>query len=175
MNQTETFLRNLRVIVRSEGILARSHVQLASRKLVLVVVAGIAALFALGLLNIAAYFALELEVSRVWAALILGGANLVIAAIVIVVTVNLGPGHEAEMARDFRDMAIAEIENQVSSVEQNVRQLSADLSGLGETALGLVKSPSQLIAPGIAIAAITAITKLLKSGKKSPPKGRKRA
>jgi len=174
MNQTETFLRNLRVIVRSEGILARSHIQLTSRKLVLAVVAGIAALFALGLLNISAFFALELVVSPVWAALILGGANLLIAAVVIVIAVNLGPGHEAEMARDFRDMAIAEIENQVTSVEENVRQLSADLSGLGETALGLVKSPSQLIAPGVAIAVITAITKLLKSGKKSAPKGRKR-
>jgi hypothetical protein len=173
MNQTETFLRNLRVIVRSERILARSQFQLASRKLVLGVVAGIAALFALGLLNIAAYFALELEVSRVWAALILGAANLVIAAIVAFVTVNLGPGQDAQLARDFRDMAVAEIENQVSSVEQNVRQLSAELSGLGETALGLVKSPSQLIAPGVAIAAITAITKLLKSGKKSPRKRRK--
>ena len=173
MNQTETFMRNLRVIVRSERILARSQVQLVSRKLVLAVIAGIAALFALGLLNIAAFFALELEVSRVWAALILGAANLVIAAIVAFVTVNLGPGQDAQMARDFRDMAIAEIENQVSSVEQNVRQLSADLSGIGETALGLVKSPSQLIAPGVAIAAITAITKLLKSGKKSPPKRRK--
>jgi hypothetical protein len=116
MNQTETFLRNLRVILRSEGILARSHVQLTSRKLILAVVAGIAALFALGLLNIAAFFALELEMSEVWAALILGGANLLIAAAVIVVAVNLGPGHEAEMARDFRNMAIAEIATPVSGV-----------------------------------------------------------
>ena len=175
MNQTETFLRNIRVILRSERILARSSVQLASRKLVLAVVAGIATLFALGFLNISAFFALELIMDSVWAALILGAANLAIAGIIVAVAVNLGPGADADMARDFRDMAIAEIENQVSSVEENVRQLGTEISGLGETALGLVESPGQLIAPGVAIAAITAITKLLKSGKKPPPKGRKRA
>jgi len=170
MNQTETFLRNIRVIVRSEGILARSQVQLASRKLVLVTVAAIAALFALGLLNIAAFFALELVVDEIWAALILGAANFVLAGIIVLVAVNLGPGSDAEMARDFRDMAITEIENQVSSVEQNILQLRAELTGLGETALGFVKSPTQLIASGIAIAAITAITRLLKAGKKDTSK-----
>ena len=173
MNQTETLLRNLRVIVRSEKILARAQIQMASRRVVLAVVAGIAALFALGLFNTAAFFALELEFNPAISALILALANLVIAGIVVLIAVNLKPGRDAEMASDFRDMAVAEIEQQVSSVEDNIRQIGADITDIGGTAMGLVRSPSQLIAPGVAIAAITAITKLLRSSKKGAAKGEK--
>ena len=170
MNQTETLLRNLRVIIRSEKILARAQIQMASRRVVLAVVAGIAALFALGLFNVAAFFALELEFSPAVSALLLALANLVIAGVVVLVAVNLKPGHDAQMASDFRDMAVSEIEQQVSGVEDSIRRVGAEITDIGGTAMGLVRSPSQLIAPGVAIAAITAITRLLRSSKKGEDK-----
>jgi len=166
MNHTEALLRNLRILLRSEGILAREQIQITSRKLVLAVVAAIATLFALGFLNIAAYFALEFELGQAPAALIVSVANIVIAVIFVVVARNQVSGPNVEMVREVRDMAVTDIEDQVKSVEQNVRQLGSDIGSLGGAAMSLLKHPGDLAAHGLAAAAVSAITSLLKSGKK---------
>jgi hypothetical protein len=166
MKQADTFLRSVRIILRSERIIAEAQAQIIGRKLILAVVAAIAALFALGLLNATVYLVLEGLIGAVGAASTLALANLFITIVFVLIARSIETGPEVDMVRDFRDMAVSDIESQVKDVEHDIRRIGSGVTDLGGAVFNLVGGPGNLVKPGLAIAAISAIAKSIKSNSK---------
>ncbi len=157
--------RNLQLLFRSERVLTEARIKLTTRKLILGVVAGIAGLFAWGMLNIAAYFALEPVTGKAWAAAIAGGVDIAIAAILVAIAQNLQPAPEEDMVREVRDMALGEIGNEVENVQARLMQLRDDVVGVRTSISQFVNRPLDALSPALIGPALAAVTKLVKSNK----------
>ena len=161
-----TIKRNLELLWRSEKILAEARLKLTSRKLTLAVGAGIAGLFAVGMFNLAALFALEPSVGIAAAAALVGFINIIVAGLFLAIAQGLRPAEEEAMVREVRDMAIGEIGGEIEEVQAAFTNLRNDVESLGASIRSLVKNPAEALSPTMILSAISAISKLLKSDKK---------
>ena len=161
-----TIKRNLELLWRSEKILAEARLKLTSRKLTLAVAAGIAGLFAVGMFNLAALFALEPSVGIAAAAALVGFINIIVAGLFLAIAQGLRPAEEEAMVREVRDMAIGEIGGEIEEVQAAFTNLRNDVESLGASIRSLVKNPAEALSPTMILSAISAISKLLKSDKK---------
>jgi len=157
--------RNLHLLWRTERILAEARLKLLTRKLILGIIAGIAGLFAWGMLNIATYFALEPAMGKAWAACIVGISGVVIAAILIAFAQGLQSAPEEDMVVEVRNMALAEIEGEVDDVQQKLLQVRDDVEGVRENIAAFVNRPSDIFSPALIGPILTTIMKLLKAKK----------
>lgn len=157
--------RNLQLLWRSERVLVESRLKLTTRKLVLGVVAGIACLFAWGMLNIAGYFALEPLTGKAWSALIVGVADIVFAVLLIMIAQGLQPAPEEDMVREVRDMALAEIGTEVDDVQAKLLQLRDDVEGVRDSISHFVNRPLDALSPAMIGPALAILTNLVKAKK----------
>ena len=161
-----TIKRNLQLLWRSERILAEARLKLTSRKLTLAVGAGIAGLFAVGMFNLAALFALEPSVGIAAAAALVGFINIIVAGLFLVVAQALRPAEEEAMVREVRDMAIGEIGGEIEEVQAAFTSLRRDVEGLRTNIRGLVRNPADALSPAMILSTLSAISRLVKPGKK---------
>jgi len=160
-----TMTRNLQLFWRAERVLAEARIKLTTKKLILGVVAGIACLFAWGMLNIAGYFALEPSAGKAGAALIVGLIDVVIAGLLVAVAQALQPGPEEDMVREVRDMAVGEIGAEVEDVQQKLLQLRDDVEGVRTSITEFMQRPLDALSPAVIGPALMAVTKLIKAKK----------
>ena len=157
--------RNLQLLWRSERVMAEARLKLISRKLVLAVIAGIACLIAVSMLNLAAYWALVTVVSKPLAALIVALVNIVIAGLLIAIAQGLQPGPEEEMLREVRDIALGDLGSEVDDVQAKLLQLREDVEGVRTSVTQFVQRPTDALSPTMIVPALSAIAKLAKSKK----------
>ena len=158
--------RNLKLLWRSEKILSEAKLGLTSRKLILGVAAGIAGLFACGMINLALFFAFEPEVGSAWAAGIVGALNIILATILVVVAQSLKPAPEEEMVREVRDIALAELASEVEDVQLKLLQLRDDVKTARNGITQFVNRPMDVLTPAMIGPAIATVSKLMKSRKR---------
>ena len=124
-------MQKLRILARAEVALARIKVQRTGFQAALFVVAALFALVGLALLNLAAYNALVPRLGPALAALAVGGANLLLAAIAITVALKARPGRTDEkMAQEIRDLASDEIKKDVDEVRDDINKISDEIAGI---------------------------------------------
>ena len=124
-------MQKLRILARAEIALARIKVQRTGFQAVLFVVAALFALVGLALLNLAAYNALIPRLGAALAALAVGGANLLLAAIAIVVALKARPGSADEkVAQEIRDLASDEIKKDFDEVRDDINRISDEIAGI---------------------------------------------
>ncbi|MGI9399689.1 MAG: phage holin family protein [Rhizobiaceae bacterium] len=157
--------RNLKLLWRSEQVLAEAKISLASKKLVLGVAAGIFCLFALGMFNLALFFALEPRIGLAWSATAVGALDVLIAGLLALFARNLPSVPEEEIAREVRDIALAEIGAEVDQMQAGLQQLRYDVQTARDGITQFVNRPMDVLSPAVIGAAITAITKLIKARK----------
>lgn len=157
--------RNLQLLWRSERVMAEARLKLISRKLVLAVIAGIACLIAVSMLNLAAYLALITVVSKPLAALIVAVINLVIAGLLVAIAQGLQPGPEEEMLREVRDIALGDLGSEVDDVQAQLLQLREDVEGMRASVTQFVQRPLDALSPTMIMPALSAIAKFAKSKK----------
>ena len=157
--------RNIQLLWRTERVLAEARLKLATRKLILGVVAGIACLFAWGMLNIAGFFALEPIVDKGWAAFIIGAIDILIAVLLGTFAQNLAPAPEEDMVREVRDLALDQIGAEVEDVQTKLVQMRDDIEGVHANITQFVNRPMDILSPAMIGPALMAITKLLKAKK----------
>ena len=161
-----TIKRNLQLLWRSEKILAEARLKLTSRKLTLAVAAGIAGLFAIGMFNLAALFALMPSVGVAGAAALVGFINVLVAGLFLAIAQGLRPAEEEDMVREVRDMAIGELGGEIEEVQAAFAGLRSDVEGLRNNIRGLVRNPAEALSPAMILSTLSAISRLVKSGKK---------
>ena len=157
--------RNLHLLWRAERVLAQARLKLLTRKVVLGAIAGISGLFAWGMLNFAAFFALEPVTGKAWAACIVGAAGLALAAILVAIAQGLQPAPEEDMVVEVRNMALAEIEGEVDEVQQKLLQVRDDVQGVRENIAAFVSRPADILSPALIGPIVATIMKLLKAKK----------
>ena len=106
-------LRHIRVLWRLESGIAEGRIRLIVRRSVLLVLAGLTALFGLGMLNVAAFLALESRWGPIWGATATALGDFVIAAAFAGIAVTSRPGAELRAAIALRQATMDGIERRI--------------------------------------------------------------
>lgn len=161
--------RNLQLLLRSERVLAEMQFRLVSRKLALLSVAGMLSLLALAMLNVSGYFALEPSLGAANAALIVGLCDAVLASLLAGVAMLLATGPEEDMVREVRDMAVEELGTELEAVQGKLMEVREGVETVRANVASFVQNPLDALLPHLIGPAVTAVTSLAKTRKKTPP------
>ncbi len=128
--------RNLTIIYRTERLIARRRLAVLQQQTVLMALAGLAGLAGLALLNLTLFFVLDARMSPAAAAGILTLCNLAIAGALVLVAGRTNVEAEVAPAIEVRDMAIADIEDELEGMALEARELVTTVKALGSNPLG---------------------------------------
>jgi len=151
---TENVVKNLRVLWRTDRIIADIRLRHMLVSLGLRAFAALIAAFGLLMLELSAYFALVQIWSAISAAAILGGVNFLIAAILFVISGRPPSGRELELANEIHGSS-------VEALQLEARALQSQVSGM-------IHHPLNGILPLLIVPLITIIIKSLKKPAASP-------
>ena len=154
----ERFSHSLKVFWRSERLIRQNELRLTTQKIQFNALAGIVAVFGLVMLSIAVFFALVPYWGQAWAAAAVGGADLLIAIILISYASSLKPAPELEMIREMREFAIADLQDEVVKAENELVDLRNDVKRF-------VRIPVAALMPGLIGPLLGSVTRGLKSKK----------
>jgi hypothetical protein len=163
----ETLVRNLKLLWKSDRMLAEIRLKLVAQKLVLFVLAGLGGLFALGMLNMAIFFAIQETLGSAIAALLVGLGNLLLAGILLLVVQRLDTGPEAKVVEEVREMALADIEAEAKAFQSELRLVRDEIADMRSGITSLVKNPMDVLTPRLLLPATAALAKLVTASGKS--------
>lgn len=141
--------RNLTIIFRTERLITRRRLAVVQQQTVLMALAGLAALAGLVLLNITLYLVLTAWISPAGSAGILTAGNLLLAGLLSMVAGRISVEEEIAPAVEVRDMAIADIEDELEGLATEAREVVNSVKSLGANPLG---SLTTLLVPMISAA-----------------------
>ena len=145
---TENIVKNLRVLWRTDRIIADIRMRHLLSGLALRAFAALIAAFGLLMLELSAYFALVQIWSAILAAAILGAINFAIAAILFALAARPPSGRELELATELHGSS-------VEALQLDARALQSQLTGA-------IHHPLNGILPMLLVPLITIIVKSLK-------------
>ena len=145
---TENIVKNLRVLWRTDRIIADIRMRHLLVGLGLRAFAALIAAFGLLMLELSAYFALVQIWSAIVAAAILGAANFAIAAMLFALAGRQPAGRELELATEIHGSSI-------DALQLEARALQSQVSGM-------IHNPLNGILPMLLVPLITIIVKSLK-------------
>ena len=120
---SENIIRNLRLLWRADKIIAEVRLRHMLVSTGLVAFAALIAAFGLLMFELAAYFALVGVVSAITAAAILGGVNLAISLVLVLIASRRSHGQELGLANEIHDSAMEALQLEAKSVQVEVNQL----------------------------------------------------
>ena len=159
--------RNLTILWRSERLLAQAEWRRTSRQIALLVLAGVLGVLALVMLNVAGFYWLSTTYGTAQAALAVAVVDLIIGAILAVSAQSLKTAPEADMIRQFRDGALAEIETEAEEVQAQLVQIRDDVQSIGAKVSRFAADPVGSLSPALLVPAINAFTGVVRSSKRS--------
>jgi hypothetical protein len=124
------FMQKVQILARVETAIFKINLQTAARQTILYAIAIVAILLTIAMLNVGVYMALSERFGKDGGALIVSGINGLLALILIVAANRTRPGAEAVMAKEIRNLAVAEIENDVDKVRREYDEFKSDLQGI---------------------------------------------
>jgi membrane protein implicated in regulation of membrane protease activity len=145
---TENVVKHLRVLWRTDRIIADIRMRHLLVGLGLRAFAALIAAFGLLMLELSAYFALVQVWSAIYAAAILGAVNFAIAALLFAIAARPPAGRELELATEIHGAS-------VDALQIEARALQTQVSGV-------VHNPLNSILPMMIIPLLTIIIKSLK-------------
>jgi hypothetical protein len=151
---TENIVKHLRVLWRTDRIIADLRMRHLLVGLGLRTFAALIAAFGLLMLELSAYFALVQVCSAISAAALLGAANFVIAAALFVIAARPPAGRELELASEIHGSSI-------DALQLEARALQSQLSGM-------IHHPLNGVLPLLIVPLITIIIKNLKKSPANP-------
>ncbi|MFG1461653.1 phage holin family protein [Xanthobacter sp. DSM 24535] len=117
-------LRNLKVLWRADSIIADIHLRaLLARSGVFTFAALIAASGVL-MLGFATYLALAELWGPVWAAVAVGGGNIVVAGIAALIATAIKPGRDLDFAHEIHKSAIEALAGDLKDAEGEVKMIA---------------------------------------------------
>lgn len=154
---TESLVRNAKVLIRAERILADIRFKQAGTRIALTVTAGLFALFGFGMLALAAFLALDALIGPIWASTVIGAAALLVAAVLLMAAGANGHVRELEVAQNLEAAALEALAADLKSVETDVR-----------AATGFLRNPFDSALPGLIVPLATVILKALRKRTDAP-------
>ncbi len=151
---TEKVVKHLRVLWRTDRIIADIRMRHLLVGMGLRAFAALIAAFGLLMLELSAYFALVQIWSAIFAAAILGTANFLIAAVLFMIAARPPSGRELELANEIHDSS-------VEALQLEARALQSQVSGM-------IHHPLNGVLPLLIVPLITIIIRSLKKSTPSP-------
>ena len=136
----ERFVYSLRVLWRTDRLLTQNEMRLLSQKLQFNALAGLVALFGLVMLSLAVFFALVPHWGHSLAALAVGGADVVLAVLLVSYSGSIKPAPEVEMIKEMRDAAL-------NDLKEEVAQADVELVALKDEAHRFLRNPVEALLP----------------------------
>ena len=99
----------------------------------------------------------------VWAAAIVAIVDFVIAAIVMLIARNSGPGPEIELALDVRKMAVESIQTDARDLKLTVDALGQEIRDAKATIVGFAHNPLDVAAQKLLVPAALSIIRGMRS------------
>jgi len=158
-------LRDLQVLHKADFLIGRIWLNVLVRRLGLFALAALIAVFGLGMANVAGFYALQAPVGPVWAAAIVAAADLVIAAIIVLVGSNARPGSEIDVAFEVRKMAVEAIQEDTQDLKVALEAVGNEIKNVKETIAGIVQNPLDAAAQRLLVPAALSIIRGLRSKK----------
>ena len=152
---TENVVKHLRVLWRTDRIIADIRMRHLLAGLGLRAFAALIAAFGLLMLELSAYFALVQIWSAIYAAAILGAVNFAISALLFAIAARPPSGRELELATEIHGAS-------VDALQVEARALQSHVSGV-------IHNPLHGILPLMIIPLITIIIKSLKKPAAAAP------
>ncbi|HVZ54445.1 MAG TPA: phage holin family protein, partial [Pseudolabrys sp.] len=116
--------RHVRLLWRAERAIAETRLNALLRRAVLFAFAGLIALFALAMLNVAGYFFFVPHWGPLWAALATALGDLVVAIIVVLIALATKPGPELAAAHELRDLSVESLEAEFAPLKERFSWLT---------------------------------------------------
>ena len=138
----ERFIHSLKVFWRAERLLKKNELRLNIKKVQLTAVAALVGCSDLLMLTLALFFALVPYWGQAGAALAIAAIDLALAAILIAWAGSLKRPSEADMIQEVRDMAISDMEHELSLAD-------AELKALKQEVHHFVRNPMDALLPGL--------------------------
>lgn len=149
----QALIRYGRLYLRSEALVAEIRLRLLARKAALMAFCMAVSLFGIGMLNIAAFQALELLWGPVWTALTIAAVDFALAAMAFLLALMLKPGENLMLAQEVRQTALDAAEREITAVQ------AAPLSNIG----GLLSGGLEANAARLLLASISGIARSLRA------------
>ena len=155
-------VRNLRVLWRAESIIADIRFRQMMARSSMRGIAALLGAFAFLMGNLALFIALEQAWGAIWAAALIGLANLLLAIILLVIAERSKPGREMELALEVRNTALQALETEAQVIQQQLTEFRDEVRGVRETVVGFVRHPLDAVLPSMLVPLAGAVIKGLK-------------
>ncbi len=157
------FIRHLQVLSKVDSLIARIWLAVMARRFALLALAGLIAVFGLGMADLAGFFQLQASLGSVWAAAVVALADFVVAALIAIYAASAKPGAEIELAMEVRSLAIKSLQEDAHELEASAKAFTQQFRDAKDTISGLVSNPLDAAAQKLLLPAIIAIVKGLRS------------
>jgi hypothetical protein len=140
-------VKKIQILARAQTAILRAQLRRSVQSLVLVAVGLVFALLAIGVLNFAAYAALELRLGPGRAGLIVGGVDLLLAGALFVKGLAQSPPTQEEaLAREITEMATEGLGADLEETRNELRDFMRSTKRLGEIVQGVTSIVSSPVA-----------------------------
>lgn len=161
----DNIVRDLQVLAKADSLIGRIWLNVLARRFGLFALAGLVAVFGLGMANVAGFYGLQQSLGPVWAAAIVAVADLIIALIIVLLGRSIRPGPEIELAFDVRKMAVEAIQADSRDIKDTVDSLGQQIRQTKDTIAGFVHRPLDTAAEHLLVPAVLSLVRGLHSKK----------
>ncbi len=131
-------IKRIKILGRAQAVVLRAHVRRTMQRLVVMVFGCIFALFALGVLNHAAYSAIESRLGPVEAGIIVGAVDLLLSALFFLKALSdQQPSEEERMAQEITELASDGLSADFEQAREEAREFMESTKRLGDVARGI--------------------------------------
>ena len=163
----DNIVRDLQVLGKADSLIGRIWLNVMARRFGLFALAGLVAVFGLGMANVAGFYGLQQSWGPVWAAAIVAVADLIIALIIVLLGTSIRPGPEIELAFDVRKMAIEAIQADARDIKDTVDLIGQRIRQTKDAIAGFVHRPLDTAAEHHLVPAVLSIVRGLRSKKET--------
>jgi len=121
----DQLVRNLRILLRTNIIIAEIHLRHVAARAGLFAFAALVASFGVVMLGVALFLALEQSLGPMWAAVVVGGGGLVLALVVALVGANLKPSRELGLANQVNQSALDAVSADLKATSSGLTQFAS--------------------------------------------------
>ncbi|CAG1010916.1 MAG: phage holin family protein [Rhizobiaceae bacterium] len=163
----DNLVRDLQVVGKADSLIGRIWLNVMARRFGLFALAGLVAVFGLGMANVAGFYGLQQSFGSVSAATIVAFADLAIAVVIAIFGRGVRPGPELELALDVRRMAIDALQADTIDIKTTVDSLGQQIRQTKETVADFVHRPLDTAAERLLVPAVLSILRGLRSKKQA--------
>lgn len=155
----DEFVGHLQVLSRVDSLIVRIWLNVMARRFALFALAGLIAVFGLGMADLAGFYQLQASLGPIWAATLVALADFVVAAIIALGARHVKPGPEIDLAMDIRNMALKSLQADARDLEASAKALAQQIQDAKHTISSFVSNPLDAAAQKLLIPAVIAIVK----------------